>query len=98
MCKPLGPIGALIYLLKRYPGWSLVAAGAVLVLWSSVSISISQRLREQDAMYPYRLFMQDNAIGALAVGIALVIPGAGVQFSLYRKIRRQSEPLDPELS
>lgn len=88
MSKPLGPIGVTIYLFKRYAGWSFVSGGIALVLWSSVSISIGQRLREQDAMYPYHLVMQDSAIGALTVGIALVISGAGVQFSAYRKTKR----------
>jgi hypothetical protein len=78
-----GPIGATTYLLKRHSGWSIVAAGFVLVLWSLVSISIAEAMKCQHPMYRYNLVMIELAVFfSMPAGVAFIVTGACWQFAI----------------
>ena len=90
MSKRRGPIGVMVDLFKRHAGWSLIAAGAILVIWSSIAIRVSEVVQGQN------MTMETAVYFVLPVGIASVLAGAGVQIATYQKSRRQAVPPDSD--
>jgi hypothetical protein len=73
------------YLLKGYPGWSIVAAGFVLVLWSLLSISIAHGMRPEHALYRFNLLMIELAVLAMPAGIVFIAAGICWQFATFAR-------------
>jgi hypothetical protein len=92
-----GPIGAMTYLLKRHSGWSMIAAGFFLVLWSLTSISIAHWMMPQHALYRYNLLTIETAVFfAMPAGIVFIAAGVCWQFAIYAKRWRQGSLPRPD--